>query len=465
MTITRELCDIIAATRFESLGEECVRRVRQAIADGIAVAAAGSSQEPVGLLAEHVKSLGGKPQATVWGHRFKTSVVHAAYANGVAIHVLDFEPMWLPPTHSVSPTVPVALALAEAQGLNGREVLTAVAKGMEIQGRIQFAANQFRPDALRFHPPGIVGVLGAAVTAGHLLGLDRDGVAHALGIAASRAGSLLANIGSMTKSTHCGYAAASGLDAALLAARGFTANPAIFEAPRGFIATFFPDEFDNDKLLAYGKPFRVVDPGLAIKLFPSQFATHWAISAALELHPKVNDPRAIARVTIRGPEMGYIDRPQPATGLDGKFSFQYTAAAALLDGKVGIDSFSDARRFRSDMVALLGKIELMQDPAIPGEWRGMHVTVEVEMRDGRRFKALCRGPHGAWGRRELKPQEHEGKLRDCLGLILDGRRVTRLLGILGTLERQTPRGVNAIAALIAGGPARRAGTARRTRAS
>ena len=455
MTITRELCDIIAATRFESLGGKCIHRVRQAIADGIAVAVAGSLQEPVALLAEHVKSLGGKPQATVWGRRFKTSVVHAAYVNGVATHVLDFEPMWLPPTHSVSPTVPVALALAEAQGLSGREVVTAVAKGMEIQGRIQFAASQYRPDALRFHPPGMVGVLGAAVTASHLLGLDSEGLAHALGIAASRAGSLLANIGSMTKSTHCGYAAASGLDAALLAARGFTASPAIFEAPRGFIATFFPDEFDNDKLLGYGKPFRVVDPGLAIKLFPSQFATHWAITAALELHPKINDPRAIARVTIRGPVMEYIDRPQPASGLDGKFSFQYTAAAALLDGRVGIDSFNDARRFRSDMVALLGKIELIQDAAVPGDWSGMHVTIEAEMRDGRKLKAVCRGPHGAWGQRQLKPREHEAKLRDCLGHLLDGRRVTRLLGIVDTFERQTPRGVSAIVALLGGATSRR----------
>lgn len=452
MGLTSELCEIITATRSETLGADCVRRVKRAIADGVAVAAAGCREEPVMLLGAHVKSLGGKPQATLWGHGFRSSPVHAAYVNGVATHVLDFEPMWLPPTHSVSPTVPVAFALAEARGLGGREIVAAVAKGMEIQGRIQFAANQYRPGALRFHPPGIVGVMGAAVTAGHLLELDSPRLAHALGLAASRAGAMLANIGTMTKSTHCGYAAAAGLDAALLASRGFTANPEILEAPRGFTATFFPDEFEPEKLLAYGKPFRVVDPGLAIKLFPSQFGTHWAITAALELHPKINDPRSIARVEIRGPEMQYVDRPQPATGLDGKFSFQYTAAAALLDGRVGIDSFTDARRFRSDMVALLGKIELTQDPRIPGEWRGMEVAIEVEMRDGRRLAAVCRGPRGAWGQPELKPEEHEAKLRDCLGRLLDGRRATRLLGMLDALERQPPRGVNAMIALLASGP-------------
>lgn len=449
MTLTRQLCEVITAAGFESLGDECVRRVKQAIADGLAVAAAGSLQDPVEIAAAHVKSLGGQPQATVWGHGFRTSTVQAAFVNGVATHVLDFEPMWLPPTHAVSPTVPVAFALAEAEALDGREVVAAVAKGMEIQSRLQFAANQYKPAALRFHPPGIVGVMGAAVTAGHLLGLDSERLGYALGIAGSRAGALLANVGSMTKSTHCGQAAAAGLDAALLAARGFTANADILDAPRGFIATFFPQEFDRRKLLAFGKPYRVVDPGLAIKLFPSQFATHWAITAALNLHPEIRDPREITRVMIRAPVMEYIDRPNPATGLDGKFSFQYTTAVALLDGRVGIDSFTDARRFRSDMAALLDKVRLIADPKIPGEWRGMHVAIEVEMRDGKRFSARCRAPRGAWGAPPLTSEEHAVKLRDCLGLMLDARSVARLLQLIDTLEQQPARGVRAIVSLLA----------------
>lgn len=452
--LTHELCEIIAATRFESLGAECVLRVKQAIKDGVAVAMAGSREQPIELLAAHLKSLGGKPQSTVWGAGYRTSPVHAAYANGAATHVLDFEPMWLPPTHAVSPVVPAAFALAEALGIGGREVVTAVAKGMEIQGRVQYAANQFKPEKLRFHPPGIAGVLGAAVTAAHLLGLDSDRIAHALGIAASRAGALLANIGSMTKSTHCGYAAASGVDAAMLASRGFTAHPAVFEAPRGFIETFYPDDFDRDRLLAYGKPFRIVEPGLAIKRFPSQFATHWAITAGLELHPKIHDPARIGRVVIRTPVMRYCDRPQPHNGHEGKFSFQYAAAVALLDGCVTIASFSDPRRFRSDMVALLGKTELVQDPTIPGEWVGMRVTIEVEMRDGSTLRTTCHGPRGAWGQPPLSPVEHEEKLRDCLDRALHASRIGRLLARLDQLDVQTARGVATLMQSLAGRRAR-----------
>ena len=459
MSLTRELTARIADARFETLGADCVARTRQAIKDGIAVAVAGTVHEaPPRLLAAHLKSLGGKPQATAWGFGFKTSPVHAAYVNGVSTHVLDFEPMWLPPTHSVSPTVPVAFALAEATGANGREIITAVAKGMEVQGRIQFAADQYEAGSLKFHPPGLVGVIGATVTAGHLLELEPEPLAHAIGIAASRAGALLANVGSMTKSTHCGYAGASGLDAALLASRGFTANPDVLEAPRGFGAAFYPDGFDRDKLLAFGKPYRVVDPGLAIKLFPSQFATHWAITAGLELNAQIHDPANIARVKIRGPAMAYVDRPQPATGLEGKFSFQYTTAAALLDGTVGIGTFTDARRFRSDMAALLNKIELIQDASIPGNWTQLHVTIDVELRDGTRLEARCRSPFGAWGQPALTPERHDVKLRDCLGAALDGRRTTRLLGLLDKLEQQTARGVAGIMAILGS-----AGTAKKKR--
>lgn len=103
----------------------------------MAVAVAGAREAPVRLLAKHVEALGGAPQATVWRHDYRTSAVQAAYVNGVAIHVLDFEPMWLPPTHAVLPVLSVAQALAEANGHDGRHVIVAVARGMELQVRIR----------------------------------------------------------------------------------------------------------------------------------------------------------------------------------------------------------------------------------------------------------------------------------------------------------------------------------------
>ncbi len=456
LNLTRDLCVMVHDTDSASLGVECIDRVKQAIADGIAVALAGCHEPPVAIGAEHARSLGGAPQASIWGWGFKTSAAQAAWVNAMAMHVLDFEPMWSPPTHAVSPTVPVAFALAEMRATTGEDIITAVAKGLEIQGRLQYAGDQYVPEKLRFHPPGVAGVFGSAVVAAALLGLDAQRLQHALGIAASRAGALLANVGSMTKCMHCGNAAAAGLDAALLAQRGFTSNPDVLEAHKGVIETYYPDGFDAARLLAYGHPFRVVDPGLAIKMFPSQYGTHYAITAGLELHPQLGDPSRIARVRVVSPVMKYVDRPQPRTGLDGKFSLQYLAAAALLDGKVRIDTFTDERRFRADMEALLGKITLVQDESIPGDFHHMHIGIEVELVDGTHLAAICRAPRGSWGV-PLAPGEHRGKLEDCLARALPPARAEQLIDGLDRLEKLDAPGVAKLVALIA--PARMEGRA------
>ena len=432
MGLTQTLCARMREADFAGLGDACIAKVREAIIDGIAVGLAGSGEKPVALLREHYRELGGSSQAAFWGSAQRGSVVQAAYVNGVATHVLDFEPMWSPPTHSLSPTVPAAFALAEWLPLSGRQVIQAVAKGLEIQGRLQYAGDQFVPEELRFHPPGFAGVIGSAVVAADLLGLDEMQWRHAIGIAASRAGALLANVGSMTKATHCGQAAAAGLDAALLARRGFTGNPDVFEAHKGFIGTFYPDAFHEDRLLAWGQPFRVVDPGLAIKLFPSQYGTHYGITAGLELHRRIAG-RAIRRVNMRTPVMKYVDRPAPATGLDGKFSLQYTTAIALLDGAVRIASFTDERRFRADVVDLLTRFEMTQDAAIQGDFHHMFVEVSAELVDGSTESTVCRGPRGSWSN-PMTPQEHADKLQDCFAHAMPGRYSAPLLRGLHQLE-------------------------------
>lgn len=450
MGLTRNICSIIHATSHESLGDACVHRVKQAIKDGIAVALAGGREPPVMILTDHLLSLGGLPQASIWGTGRKVSVVQAAYINSVATHVLDFEPMWSPPTHAVSPTVPVAFALAEMHQLSGKQLITAVAKGLEIQGRLQYAGNQYVPEELKFHPPGYAGAIGSAVVAAELLQLDIMAMCHAVGLAASRAGALLANVGSMTKATHCGNAAASGLDAALLAKRGFTANPDVFEAHKGFVKTFYPDHFDADRLLAWGKPYRVVDPGLAIKLFPSQYGTHYGITAGIELHRALNGRKDIRRVRMVSPVMKYVDRQQPATGLDGKFSLQYTTAAALLDGTVKIASFTDERRFRADMVDLLNKFELRQDDSIKGDFHSMYVEVHVDLEDGTSRSAVCRGPRGSWNA-PMDATDHQAKLRDCLQYALPEAAGLKLLELLDRLDALDAREVESVIALMNGG--------------
>jgi aconitate decarboxylase len=446
--VTKELCHTIVQLSFDALPSQVVAVAKRIILDGVAVAVAGAREDGPRIAAEHVKELGGTPVSTVIGHDCKTSPVSAAYVNGISMHVLDYEPMWSPPTHATSPTLPTVLALAEMENTAGRDIITAFVKACEIQGRLRLASRQYEPGKLKYHPPGVVGVMGSAVAASHLLCFSAEQLQHALGIAASRAGGVMANVGTMTKATHCGWAASAGLDAALLARRGFTGNTEIFEAPHGYAEVFFGSDFDFAALLAFGKSYRMVEPGFAIKMFPSQYATHFGITAALELHRQIVDPAAIKTVHITTPVMPYVDRPQPRTGLDGKFSFQYTVAAALLDGAVTVRTFTDERRFRSDMQTLLNVTSLTQTDSIPGEMEKMWVEVTVELTNGQRVTSHCNGPRGFWGLPPLSRDEHLGKVRDCLRMRLTPEQTERCIQLAEGLDELGSDGVRELMVII-----------------
>jgi aconitate decarboxylase len=453
-SLTEQVCRRIVETGTKDLSAAAVAAAKRLILDGIAVAVAGCrAEEAPGILAEHAREMGGSPQATVIGFGFKSSVVSAALINGAAMHVLDYEPMWSPANHALSTSLPTVLALAEILPVNGREMITALIKATEIQGWMRQASGLYESRGLSFHPPGMVGPLGAATAAGHLMGFDVTQMRHAIGLAASRCGSVLANAGTMTKSTHCGLAGSLGLDAALLARRGFTANLNVIEDPRGYAKAFFGQTADPAALTRFGPPWRLVDPGYAIKMFPSQFGTHFVITAALEARRQIADPKSIKAVEIRGPVMTYVDRPQPDTGLAGKFSFQYTAACALLDGAVKIDSFTDARRFAPDMVAMLAKITVKQLPDMPAAFETMHVEVDVALVDGTVVTTRCNRPAGAWG--EVIPAEvHLPKVRDCLKYGLDRDTAARVIATVDRFETLESADVRALIALVgpSGGP-------------
>lgn len=445
MTVTSQLCERIAGTGYDNLGAPAIEAARRLVLDGIAIAIAGTEEEAIHILAAHHKEQGGAAQATAIGNGFRLNTVSAAALNGAAMHVLDFEPMWSPANHALSTTLAGVLALAEARGATGREVLTALVKGVEMQGWIRQASGQFEASTSRFHPPGAVGPLGAAVAAGHILKLDPDRLAHAIGIAASRAGSLLANAGTMTKSTHCGHASALGLESALFAARGFTANVEVFEAVQGYVPALYDDGFKVDEMLGFGRaPLRVVEPGYAIKMFPSQFGTHFGITAGLELHPNIPSPAAIRHVILTAPVMNYVNRPRPKTGLSGKFSLQYTAASALLDGKVGIRTFTDARLAKADMQELLGKFELRLDPKIPGRFEEMYVLLRVELDGGRVLETRCDGPRGKWGTPPISEAEHLVKIRDCLATRFEPAAAERIIGLARRIDDLDAAGVREI---------------------
>jgi len=420
--LTRSFVALLHA--WPAQDETLERQCRLLLLDGLAVAMAGAVEPGPGILATLAQRDVPAGPARVIGKGFSTGVIQAARINGASMHVLDFEPMWNPPNHALSPLLPALLAMAELLEANGKgpqglSLLRALAKGVEAQGRLRLASGQIEPGKLTMHPPGAVGPLAAALATADLMRLTQEKMLAAVNIAASRCGSVLANVGTMTKALHCGDAAANGVEAAMLAAEGFTANIDALGSPRGWGPALFGATFEPQHLVVPLQIARALSPGPAWKLFPSQFATHFVITAALEAraaHPSVQWRTEIEHIELRTPVMHYIDRPKPETGLDGKFSWQYTTAVALLDGQIEPNSFTQARRFSADVVDLLEKIILKTDATISGRLDQMHVELVIHLKDGRQLINRCDAPLGSWTR-PVGPERIRAKAR---GLMTEG---------------------------------------------
>jgi 2-methylcitrate dehydratase PrpD len=431
---TERIAQFIANTRYENIPRPVLDSTRTIILDGVANVLAGSTQPVLEHIRRYVDALGGRPACTVVGATLRTNPPLAAFANGAAMHVLDYEPQGIPSTHGTSTLLPGILALAEVNGSPGRAVVTAFAVGWEIQQRIAMAAR--KAESRPFHPPGIYGPPACAAGCANLLGLHEQQVRMALGIAASRTGALFANNGTMTKSTHPGNAGRMGVEAVLLAADGFTANDSIFETGRGYVETLFGDDFEWDALLdGLGEQWNLQQYGFNIKRYPAQIAMQWATESVVLLREK----NAICAGDVEWLELEVssrrpgLSRPAPATGLDGKFSFEYCAAVALTQDHVGIDSFSDAVRFSASVEAALKKIRLKPNADISTSTLEAWVQARAGLKDGRILVERCDAYRGA-ARNPIKRDAHLVKVRDCVRRALAEPAMERLIGLVEGLE-------------------------------
>lgn len=434
--ITTALVSRIMAIDHASLPAKAVDVARHVVLDGLATMLAGRD-EPLGLgriTIDYIREVGGTPQASVIGAGFKTSMPNAAYANGTLGHALDFDGAGYPLHHPTSPTLPAILAIAEHHKLPGTKVIEAIVASFEVQARVRLASTGLETGT-GFHKPGSTGMFGAVTAAARMIGLDQQQTLMAFGLAGSRAGSMAVNTGTMTKSSHAGHSARMGVECAMLAARGWTASADIF-GPKGFFDTFMPGNANPD-LLTRGlcDPLWVVEPGVGFKLYPSNYYTHRCIDAGLELRKK-HAIRAdqIDRVRVTFAPFEYVNRPQPRSGLDGKFSTQYTTLVALLDGEVGPDSFTNERLRSPDMAALLPRVEFKADPSITCDEEKMHVIVDVWLKDGRQLTQRIDELSGYPGSPPLTREQRLGKYFSCARHALDERAAQRVLEMVDGLE-------------------------------
>src|SRR5882724_1481797 len=344
MRATSAIAEFIAKSRWEDCPAEAVDAARRAILDCLGVMLAGSVEPAARIVTDIARSEGGAPLATVVGTPLRTGAVWAALANGTAAHALDFDDTnFAMMGHPSAPVLSAALAAGELAMADGRALVHAFLLGFEVETSMAAVMNPPHYEK-GFHATGTLGTMGAAAAAARLLGLDATQIRTALAIAASQASGLKENFGTMTKPFHAGHAARSGVLSALLAREGFTASEQALEGPQGYFAVLGAGKREERALETLGSPWKILKTGVAVKPYPSCACTHSIIDSALELRRiHAIAPEQVEHVTVGvGASVPRIlIHSNPRSGLEAKFSGEFSAAAALCEGRVGIATFRD----------------------------------------------------------------------------------------------------------------------------
>ncbi len=381
--------------------------------DGLGTAVAGARAGAGGAAVSVATDLGGPTEATILGTATKVSAVAAGLANGTLVHALDFDDTHAGGlVHATSVVLPAAFAVGEQVGAGGREILEAAVVGYEVACRVAAAApNAFHAGGL--HATMVAGVFSSAAVACRLMRLDAATTTHALGIAGSQAGGLLAFLagGASTKQLHPGFASQAGIQAARLAAAGATGPENVFDGPHGVYEALAPA----------ARARGIVDTGLILRQLGGPAAEDWEttkigikpwptcqlahvtmaaaaqaladsgstaaqiVSLRAQVHP---DSAAVVCATDR-------DLTRPRSGYAAKFSLPWSVAALLVDGEVGVQTYADPHRLAdAETAALAGRIawDVTDDAGVAADAAG---DVELRLRDGRTITAhLDRSPGG-----------------------------------------------------------------------
>jgi 2-methylcitrate dehydratase PrpD len=399
-SITGEIAAFVADARLREVDDEVRHLAKRSIIDGIGLALAGSVSECARISGDYLAAMGlpGDRGAAVIGTSLRVPARFAAFANGMAIHADDYDDTQLAVakdrvygllTHPTAPALPPVLALAECHERSGAEVLTAYLVAVEVECKVAEAIAP-RHYQQGFHSTGTCGAIGAAAGAAKVLRLDAEATRRALALGATQAAGLRENFGTMTKPFHAGRAAESGVVAAELASRGFTASPIGLEADRGFFRAAGGGYAADAILGRLGNPWTFASPGISIKPHPSGSLTHPGMAVMAELIREHGIRAAdVERVTVgtNSNMPNALIHHRPANELQAKFSMEFCMAILLLEGRAGLEEFTDEVVERDDVRALIERVDFRVDPvAEAAGFDKMTTLVAIELRDGRRLE-------------------------------------------------------------------------------
>ncbi len=381
------------ALELDAVPEEVVEAAKLHVLDVLGCGLAAHGLGIAGQGRQAMTELGGEPESSVIGLDTALPAPNAAFANAMLCHGLDFDDTHSDSVSHVSTVVvPAAAALAEARGADGRELLTAIVAGNEIVTRIGMAT----PGAFHrrgFHPTAICGIFGATAAAARLRGLSVAETASALGIAGSMASGLFAYLddATATKPIHPAWAAHGALVAARLASLGAEGPPGVLEGRFGLYHAFVDTRIDLEPQLS-DLGGRWETPRIAFKAFPACHFIHGSLGATASLVGSV-DPDDVEEILVTVPEAGVSLVLEPAeakvaprTDYEGKFSLQYSTAAMLVHGRVGLATYTPEALADERVLSLARKVryETKEYASYPAAFPG---GVRIVLRDGETLHA------------------------------------------------------------------------------
>jgi 2-methylcitrate dehydratase PrpD len=418
--LTEQLAEFVAHRERLTLDGAVLRTVRTGFIDTIGVMLAGRDEPVTAIVRRFVEARHSTRQDArlLFGHH-RAATRDAALVNATAGHALDYDDVGLMGHPSVV-LVPALLAEGEHAHMSGMALMRAYVVGYEVWAELA-SRDQDRLHLKGWHPTAVFGVVAVAAAIAAARRLDAATSRHALAIAASMAGGLIANFGSMTKPFHAGQASAAGIDAVDLAQAGMTAAPDAFEHHAGYLAALSPaGRVDRESpASSLGKTLRIASMGLAVKKYPMCFATHRTLDAMLDL-VKAHDltPGHVTQVRARigRAQASMLRNHAPVTGLEAKFSLEFAVAAALVSRKVGLAELTDSFVNRPEVRSIFGRVRIDTTDTVSAAEPTLAASdrVVVETSDGRQYDsgevAGTRGDANS----PVSREEMQAKFIDCV---------------------------------------------------
>ncbi|MDI6029479.1 MmgE/PrpD family protein [Corticibacterium sp. UT-5YL-CI-8] len=429
---TEALASLVTDTPAEAINAEMLSCATAALVDTLGCGIAGADSDVATASLTYLATVEAKPYAVLWGRAERTSPAEAAFFNAVAGHALDFDDSL--PILRGHPSVPLfaaGLSAAADRNSSGRDLLAAFVLGLEVAARVGVALGHTHY-VRGWHITATVGAISSAAMVGRLYGLTTDQMRHAFGIAAADSAGLVRNFGSMTKAVQVGRSARAGYVAARLAALGVTADTSIFDGDGGFLAVYGEAALKN---VPTRTDWAILDPGIYVKRWPCCYATHRALAGIFSL-VAANDIKAGEVDEIAVGFLPDSDRAlvhtHPRNGLEGKFSIEYCAAAAVIDGALGLGSFTDAAVQRLPLQAMMKKVMRVAMPGI-GSFSGVHGYTDVAITTRRgRFETRVEATPGS-PEAPMTPADRREKFLDCVTPVIGAERAESLLVALSSI--------------------------------